>query len=64
MTLSNSSKESVEKITHDLLLIENRLYQLAWKEQNTSSRESLAILHHAQAHLNQALAALYPLKSE
>lgn len=64
MTLSNSSKDSVEKITNDILGIQNRLAQLAWVEQNTSPREALATLHHAQSLLNQALAVLYPMKTK
>lgn len=64
MTLSNPSKESVEKITNDILGIQNRLAQLAWTEQNTSPREALATLHHAQSFLSQALAVLYPMRTK
>lgn len=58
------STDSIEKIATDLQIIQDRLSKLAWLEQNTTPKLTLAKIYYAQAQVCSALAEILTLTSQ
>lgn len=63
-TSAQSTSDTIEKISADLLAIQDRLSTLAWREQHVTPKETLAKVYKAQSHLCNAIVEIFTLTSK
>jgi hypothetical protein len=64
MTNKNLSRDTVEKITHELQTLNERLGRIIEAEKNKAPKEAIAKCYQAQSEILGAIAQLYPMKTQ
>ena len=63
-TSTQSTSDTIEKISSDLQAIQDRLSKLAWVEQHATPKATLAKIYYAQSYLCNAIAEICTLTSK